>query len=95
MDTGRKLVNVLGIDQADSDGGDLNDRSESTDPIEEFLRDIQAECGEDDDDDERKEAELQRPEEVHTPVVPLTNMPSRITEVSGDLLDDTADYGYF
>ena len=58
VDTSRKLVNVLGLDQADSDGGDLNDRSESTDPIEEFLRDIQAEVGEDDDDDERKEAEI-------------------------------------
>ena len=44
--------NVGGADQVDSDGGDLNDRDESTDPIEEFLRDIEGEdCDENDDND--------------------------------------------
>ena len=99
----KKPVNVLGLDQADSDGDDLNNRSESTDPIEEFLRDIEAESCEDDDNGQSEEEKVanvaihQQPDDgIPTQAVPLTNMRSRITEVSGDLLDDnSSDYGNF
>ena len=89
-----------GIADDDSDDGssnadhdDLNDRMmESTDPIEEFLRDFTA-------SDEMSEDDLfnlddkvgQDQENVQTSPPALSQMPSKITEVSGDLLDDTFD----